>query len=392
MKKVIVVIALVIVCLVGSTWLIAFATHHELDSRAWPEKLGTLADAPSHFPDVETNPAARGLMELTPPLGISITPKLPGYEQPKLGDDWDKVKEPLGEYNRAELERTNEQILPPPAQVAAYLNDHRAQIDRVRDHVLNAGPVVWVTHMTMAADAPIPNLLGHMSLAKMFTARALMKATANDASAWDDLHAVWLLNRELWSRPDLISQLIALAGSRLVNASAAKMPLPAPSWLKETQSFDYRHHFLASHQAEAWTMAHVWKQQLNYSKPVALLLGGYFETSASRAGETMRTSAVTMAETSNCDLSTLSAAKPAPWNVIEKLALPNIRSAWQRLYRFRVELEATQNALAIRSGQPPSTASRCSDGTWAVTPSSAAFSREIAVPPPGLKYPLSYRR
>ncbi len=392
MKKAFVGIVLVVVCLIGGLWVVAFGTHRALDGRQWPDKLGTLADVPSHFPDVETNPAAQGLTQLTPPLGISVTPKIEGVQQPKVSDDWDKIKEPVGNYIRAELEKSNEQIASPPIEMAAYLNAHREQIDRVRDHILNAGPIVWVTHAKMAAEAPLPNLLGHMSLAKLLTARALMKATAKDATAWDDLHAVWLLDRELWQRPELISQLIALAGARMVNAGAAKMPLPPPSWLADMQTLDYRRHFMASQQAEAWSIPLSWKREMNTSKAVNLLLGGYFDAASSRAAETMRTAAVTVAETSNCDLSTISPLKPAPWNMVERLALPNIFAAWQRLYRFRVELESTQNALAIRQGQPASTTSKCADGTWAVTPSSAAFSHEIAVPSPGVKYPLAYRR
>src|SRR4051812_7338112 len=88
------------------------------------------------------------------------------------------------------------------------------------------GPVILLTRFQLGADAPAPNLLGHMNLSKLFIVRALSKARANDPTAWDELHALWLLDRTLWDRPELISKLIALATSRMVNAAAAKMPLP----------------------------------------------------------------------------------------------------------------------------------------------------------------------
>ncbi len=389
MKKLFGGIAVAVVLLCGAMWVAGVAAHRAFDPRPWPANLGLLADAPAHFPDVETNPAAQALTELTPPLGFSITPKLPALQQPKVGNDWEAIKEPVNKYFHDELERTNEQIAPPPANVAAYLNDHRAQIDRARDHILNAGPIVWVTHFRMGADAPLPNLLGQMNLSKLLAARALMKANAGDATAWDDLHAIWLLDRELWQRPELISQLIALAGARMVNASAAKMPLPAPQWLAEIQSFDYRQHFAASHQAEAYFMTHEWRKEPGRFKALQSL---YFEVAASSAAEKMRSRTKEMMETSNCDLSAVAPMQPDSWNFLEKMALPNFIPAWQRLYRFRAELEATRNALAIRSGQRPATASACADGTWAVTASSAVFSRELAVPSQSVKYPLAYRR
>src|SRR5581483_11013206 len=284
MKKLFGGIAVAVVLLCGAMWVAGVAAHRAFDPRPWPANLGLLADAPAHFPDVETNPAAQALTELTPPLGFSITPKLPALQQPKVGNDWEAIKEPVNKYFHDELERTNEQIAPPPANVAAYLNDHRAQIDRARDHILNAGPIVWVTHFRMGADAPLPNLLGQMNLSKLLAARALMKASAGDATAWDDLHAIWLLDRELWQRPELISQLIALAGARMVNASAAKMPLPAPQWLAEIQSFDYRQHFAASHQAEAYFMTHEWRKEPGRFKALQSL---YFEVAASSAAEKM---------------------------------------------------------------------------------------------------------
>src|SRR5213075_750156 len=89
-------------------------------------------------------------------------------------------------------------------------------------------------------------------LMKLFIARSLSKTANRDATSWDDLHANWLLAQPLLRRPELISQLVGLAGVRMTNAAAAKMPLPVPSWFNELQSFDYRHAFVGSYQNEAW--------------------------------------------------------------------------------------------------------------------------------------------
>jgi hypothetical protein len=63
---------------------------------------------------------------------------------------------------------------------------------------------------------------------------------------------------------------------------------------------------------------------------------------------------------------------------------------WQTQLRFRAELEATRAVLQLRSGQVPPRASRCSDGSWVVTPTSVKFTRDLKVP--AMKIPLEYSR
>src|ERR1051326_9637307 len=232
LKKIFAGIVVVIVCAYGGLWLFAAVLHSKSDSNQWPENLGALSDVPNRYAESENNAAANALMKLTMPLGISVTPL---ERQTSVRDGYDDVKKSISDYVSAQLERASDQSAPPPAAVEAFFAAHQTQIDQVRDHIANAGPIRWQMHFHAGADAPLPNLLGHMSLARLFTARALAKAANHDASAWDDLHVIWQLDNELWNRPELISQLIALAGSRMVNAAAVKMPLPEPAGPSERQ-------------------------------------------------------------------------------------------------------------------------------------------------------------
>jgi hypothetical protein len=77
-----------------------------------------------------------------------------------------------------------------------------------------------------------------MNVARALVATALANARANDATAWQDLHAVCNLARSLAPYPQMMTQTAALSMVRTINAVAWKMPLPAPAWLSELQARD----------------------------------------------------------------------------------------------------------------------------------------------------------
>lgn len=365
MKRTLIAMAVFVVWAYGALWAGVASMKQRYSAREWPDHLGTLDDVSKRYPDAETNAAAITLTKLMPGVDIAA------------------IKEPLGKYYTAELERIGDQVQPPRGEVASFLAQHDAAMNAVRDHILNAGPLRWETKFERGHEAPLPNLLQQMQLTKLFTTRALAKAANHDATAWDDLHAVWLLDGGLWRRPELISTLIALSGARMVNAAAAKMPLPVPSWFSEVQSFDYRHNFAASYQSEAWMIRHV---------PVKPIERPFIDACALDTSEGMRAWTEDLAKAGNCDLSPVRSIPVASWNVLGQIATPNLSGAWQRFARFRAEREATDKILALRSGQTPAANTGCSDGTWSVAANEVKFSRDIAVPAPGIKYALAYRR
>jgi hypothetical protein len=398
MRKAIYIAVIVAATGYGLLWALNLGMRSRLNRRDWPDGLGTLLNAEKHFPDAEETLAAVALMRLTPSLGIDTTPRTKVMDaRPTLPD---AVKKAFGDYDKAELESARFEITAPPAIVSEYLQQHDTELNAVRDHVLTGGPIGWKVRFHDGFAAPLPNLLGDMLLAKVFVARSFVKAKVSDPSAWDDLRTVWLLNRGLWQRPELISQLIALAATRMVNGAAAKMPLPAPAWLGEMRSYDYRFAFLASQQAEAWMggrqRAGLEMEMSRGSRVLAAIIRPYAEICGADYAEKMRVRTTEVARRNACDYGAdpLSRA-PIPigqWNIFGRImmAIPGPGSAWHRFHRFRAELEATEKALALRSGRVPSTTTRCSDGTWKVTGNSIEFSRDIPVQPPTTKFRLSY--
>jgi hypothetical protein len=347
--------------------------------------LGSVDGVPQRFPAAKPSAGAAKLVALAAAVHIDFGPRDPARSAASK-----PLSEAISEYLKAQLERGGDAIDAPPPFVATYLADNEKALDAVRDHLLSGAPVTWESNVREGFDAPIPNLLGHMQLQRILAARALDKARRNDPAAWNELRASWELNRGLWNRPDLISILIALATTRMSNAAARKMPLPAPAWLDETFDFDYLHAMAASQQAEAWTIRHATPGQRSIGDMVR---APWYAQQGADALATFRTytDAAVRAKACDADSSQFAIARAAMTQT-NNVAVPNLIGAWHRLMRFRAELEATERVLQLRAGQTPSPQSQCSDGTWQVTANSIKFSKDVKVPPPGIRFPLEYVR
>ncbi|HEX6178805.1 MAG TPA: hypothetical protein VF057_10640 [Thermoanaerobaculia bacterium] len=203
-----------------------------------------------------------------------------------------------------------------------------------------------------------------MTTARALVANALAKARANDAAGWNDLHAAWDLSRSLDAQPAMMEQTAALSISRMVNAVAWKMPLPAPEWITELQQRDHIEPLLAAFQHQS---AAYWQDGARLF-PTKWLAD---------AVERDRQIAERVSTTTVCDAS-----------AAENVLGVDVTSVWRRAFRYRAEREATANALRVRDGKPIEEKSECSDGTWSFDGTTLRFSREIATPPPDRPMPL----
>jgi hypothetical protein len=120
-----------------------------------------------------------------------------------------------------------------------------------------------------------------------------------------------------------------------------------------------RRNFAASYQVEAWMIRHV---------PLRALERPFMDACVLDTAEQMRVWTDDLVKNGSCDLSPVHPMSMASWNLVGKVA------------------------LAMRRGETPSVQTSCSDGTWLVSANEVKFSRDIAVPTPGIKYPLAYKR
>jgi hypothetical protein len=410
MKKAILVIVAILVFAWAGLWVGSTVMSRTHSSREWPAELGRIQDVPGRYPETKLSSAAVELMTLSAAAGVDIAPRQL-KERPAVDDAvLDAAKKDLSEWSGVQLARATGPIDATPAPVVAYLTRYHSQLDAVRDHLLHGDPLVWPSNLSLGHSAPIPNLLGHMQLTRVFVARALEKSRAGDETAWNELYAAWNLNRRLWTQPTMIEVLIALATTRMVNAAAMKAPSVEPEWFAEVRAVDSRKAMLHAHQAEAWMMSTLSTSMLSgdgEEKPNQVvarvketLFGVFLRLSATNTAERLRLFATEVATVEQCDFNGEAISKRhyeaiPRWNIFGRIAMPNLGGAWQRLLRYQAELEASERSRQMKLGQKPTSSSRCSDGTWQVTTGSngtqtVRFSRDIPVPAPGVKYPLEF--
>lgn len=382
MKKILVSLVIVI----AAVWLIlSFAAKSKkttVAAREWPMELGRLDSVPARYPKQTRTPAAAELERLVKNVGIEFL-KRSGQQAP----------DPIAVYVRKQLQRTDRTIEPaPPIPV---------ELAPVRAHLLSGAPIGWDVDIARGASAPLPNLLAHMRLTRLFTASALERARTGEHAAWDDLRASHTLSRGLWKRPELISALIALAIDRNIIAAARQMPTPAPAWFDEIRNFDYRKAMQAAMQAEAWIISASIREISDSVSAEAnplrrfwdrMVKGPYYELSRADLVAHQRNTAVEISKVRVCaldaqDFERRRLAEVAWWNQPGKFLAPNVMGSWERVFRLRAELELAEHALGLRSGSQ----SRCSDGHWIVTPASVKFSKAIPLDSPS-EIPLEIRR
>lgn len=335
MKRLLAVILMIPVCVLLALWGWALRLRRTYDAREWPDHLGTIREAPKHFSHDQPNAA--------------------GFLLQKMTAAFEKRPKSVNAYVRTQLERTAVEIEPPPAEVAAYLREQNAQLEIIRDHILHAGPIV-----TFGAQP-------QLHVTRLLIARVLT------TGSWDDLRVAWLLDRQLWDRHEGL--FIAFFLTRMLNAAAAKMPLPAPPWLNELRTIDYRHRFAAAEQVDAWTSRASVEDTMRAHPFIAMINGWRTIASDADFSERMRVRTAGMLDMKSCDWRAMGVFGLTDWTVIE---------------RYRAELETTEKTLVLRAGQLPPTTSQCSDGTWIVTPHSIRFSHAIPVSKNWLDVPLAH--
>ena len=301
-------------------------------ARPWPGGMGALDEAANRWPSLKANDASANLTTLAKAL-----------PENKVVD----------EFVEREIARGELTIGDPPA-----LPD----VSAIRDLLLRE-PIVWERRVEFD-DTVVAEMRGvQMRVARALVASALTKARGNDPKAWEDLHAAWKLARSMEQHPQMMAQTAVLTMTRMINAVAWKMPLPAPAWLTELHDRDHVRPLLEAFQYQA----------ASYSTDSVWFPTKWLADSVDKD----RGIAEALFKETRCDVTT-------PMNDLGT----DLSSVWRRAFRARAEVEATANALRVRAGKSIETSSRCSDGGWVFDGTTLRFSREIATAAPDKPMPL----
>jgi len=135
---------------------------------------------------------------------------------------------------------------------AARLPDERA-FRTLRAEIISDPPPIWARQIDDVLEPPTPPLILQMRLFAMFAADAQEQHDCgDDSTAWSDAHAMWILARSLWQRPEMMSVGVAMRGTRSIATIASKLASPRPSWWQELATFDIRRPFVRALEYDAW--------------------------------------------------------------------------------------------------------------------------------------------
>ena len=172
MQKVLVVLGVVAALLLTAFVVTAIlARNAERETEA---ALAQIAGAIGAKPLVlDENDLALELESLADPLGIELRPR---DRRERVADSEipPALMTAMAEWLRTQEETSTDAITPPPAELQAWLDEHRDPIDALADRVVSGGSPRWPVDTTGAPmNHPIPNLLGHMHLFRVLTAASL---------------------------------------------------------------------------------------------------------------------------------------------------------------------------------------------------------------------------
>jgi hypothetical protein len=327
MKKALILLVVLAAAVYVASWFWAGDHVDAAAARPWPNGLGTLAAVPARYPPQHENAAARTLTKLAAPVAKN---------------------DAVTAYVAREIASGELTISEPPAI---------AGLAAIRDLLLRE-PVVWERDLAQQHGGLLGKVAMHMTLMRALVASALGRARQHDAAAWDDLHAAWNLTKSLDGHPHVIVRVVAMSMTRAINAVAWKMPLPVPAWFGEVHQRDLVQPLIETLQCENWRR---WRDEMFPLKPFAERL------------ERERALSEELARATECELNRVF----GPGDPSDPNATVDI--GWKRAFRYRVEREATANALRARAGQPIGETSSCSDGGWSFDGTTLRFSKPIAL-------------
>lgn len=214
-----------------------------------PHAADLRADFDAQFPKSAANGTALDLEELAAAIGIDLAPRAlfnpdKPNETPPPPDDG-RTRPAPGTENRLafqdflqkELAVTTERIGRAAPPVERFLEERDGEISRIESLLLTHEEPRWEIDVGAEAKAPIPNLLGILRLQRLLLTRALVLGReGRTEDALETMEASWRLQGAVVSRPELISQLIAIAVARFQAGVLRKIDSPAYGWSERLRS------------------------------------------------------------------------------------------------------------------------------------------------------------
>jgi hypothetical protein len=352
-----------------------FALCADLRAQDHPEPASFRSAFEAQFPKSEASAGALELERLAAALGFELAPfetqpapdraeTTPGdasepavfalkvekqrpRPSPEAKASLQAVSGMIGQFLDRELKTPEERIGPLPSRFQSFLEEHDAAAAALESMLVRRSDLRWEIDVSQGSNAPIPTLGGIMRLQRFLGVRALAKARRGETdAALQALEAAWRLNEAVSARPELISQLIAVAAAKITVGVLRKLDSPAYGWADRLRGGDLFSAYLASFQNQVWYSSDV------YSSDVRDLTG-----EAGAYGRVLRNVAEEFEQRDLC--SWTPDRMQESWNravqnesrdgALIEMAVPNLLESFARWRRFQIDAELTALVLDARA-------------------------------------------
>jgi hypothetical protein len=343
------------IAIAAAVWLVGSrlmgAPESKEKSVRWPFGLGTIADVSARFPKASNDATA----EHVKAIARQFTAR-------------DRTLRPaIQSYLSKELARPNDDVEAPVAAIRHLLDEHVVAIDELRTTLGGGAPPRWAIDIDQRRQETTVDLSEQMWLIRVLAVDALdHHSRGDDATAWRDAETAWMLAQGLWAQPNLYSRTIALSGTRIANAVAAKLATPAPAWHEQLLAFDADRRLAAGMQFESWLAMTQWSRVVPPPAPAndeaqiwrgaaGAIVRRMRAQGASKYAQKMRIPAEEIERTHSCGGAQIRSGMPYA---------EGIRS---RIEDFHIERDAAAKLLALKE-------QRRRSGSWPESTSGFAVS------------------
>ena len=314
----------------------------------WRKEFGDPDRKLAAFPRHEDSETSVRLVELARIVGVDLA--RPKSQQPGGLESGDKriLSQAISHYDEEELTKPSGEIEPPSDAVRDFLEERNREIGDVVTFLSTSESPEWKVDVLLGYEAPIPNLLGQIRLQRLLIAQALSRAQlGREDEAGQAFRASWNLNASLRDRPDVISQLIAIAVARMHAGLARRLTLDAAEWHERLLDHDYRASLLRALEVESivgvrlWPGSSLWDRasRADFLDQRRAFLVGLRDSSVAADGQTQISS----------EGSRLESSPRSPGAIIEMMMVPNLANSIRRADRLIIDLELTERILEART-------------------------------------------
>jgi hypothetical protein len=357
----------------AGAWIVvgnAYAVRREAAAeRAFEATFGPRAALEAKYAAAGSNAEAREAETLARALGSDVSLGTRESRKKVVDGFSEKERAAVMDYVTAQLVRPDDSVSAPRPEAAATLEARRAALTTFEEFLVSSPSPKWAFDTRVDRDARLePNGLGHIRVQRLLIADALAASARGDSAGGQRaLEASWKLNEGLVPRPDIVSQLIAVAVARYeagalrgvgarsdvwaprLAAMGARARLVDALVLDHPRSTDMAAHYRRVRPEGVGWWVHNFVSLLE--EPYARLADASYSDAWRRALTELRDEPAFRER----------APDPKPgWNttaILMSIALPNIRNSFERADRLALDAELTAKILRVKDA-------RRAQGAW----------------------------